>query len=164
MQLEYIDLNLYFKKWFIKHKCCFVARQFLSQIYAVFGLLFTALKMRWHTKTDKYEVWECELCCNCRWPLFMWSFKKKFHSKLFLVLDALSNVVGNCVMEHLSNIAPQEQFSWIIQPTLQCFFRENTIMGHLKMCDISKTFNLNAFKGLCTIRNTTCPLLFLCSS
>ena len=30
--------------------CCFVARQFLLRIYALFGVLFTGLKMRWRTK------------------------------------------------------------------------------------------------------------------
>merc|ERR1711891_12676 len=37
---------------------CFVARQFLSRIYALFWCtIFKGLKMRWCTKKDKYKVW-----------------------------------------------------------------------------------------------------------
>ena len=36
---------------------CFVARQFLSQIYALFSVKFTDLKMCQCKKSDKYEVW-----------------------------------------------------------------------------------------------------------
>ena len=36
---------------------CFVARKFLSQIYALFWrTIFKGLKIRWRTKKDKYEV------------------------------------------------------------------------------------------------------------
>ena len=35
---------------------CFDARQFFSQIYALFGVPFTGLKIWWRTKNDKYEV------------------------------------------------------------------------------------------------------------
>ena len=35
---------------------CFVARRVLSWIYALFGVLFPGLNMRWRTKNDKYQV------------------------------------------------------------------------------------------------------------
>ena len=36
---------------------CFVARQFLSQIYALLRVKFTGLKMCECKKNDKYQVW-----------------------------------------------------------------------------------------------------------
>ena len=42
---------------------CFVARPFLSRIYALFWrTIFKGLKMRWRTKMDKYEV-----CKELQW-------------------------------------------------------------------------------------------------
>ena len=35
---------------------CFVARRVLSWIYALFGVLFPGLNMRWRTKNDRYQV------------------------------------------------------------------------------------------------------------
>ena len=45
---------------------CFVARQFLSQIYALLSVKFSGLKMCECKKNDKYEVW-----------VMMWQLKKK---------------------------------------------------------------------------------------
>ena len=36
---------------------CFVARQFLSQIYALLSVKFSGLKMCWCKKNDKSQVW-----------------------------------------------------------------------------------------------------------
>ena len=37
---------------------CFVARQFLSQIYALLSVKFSGLNMCECKKSDKYEVWD----------------------------------------------------------------------------------------------------------
>merc|ERR1712077_86528 len=45
---------------------CFVARQFLSRIYALFWCtIFKGLKMRWCTKKDKYKVWVAPFVMQC---------------------------------------------------------------------------------------------------
>ena len=53
---------------------CFVARQFLPRIYALFWwTIFKGLKMRWCTKKDKYKV--------CKFTIF-WAMKTCQRQKL----------------------------------------------------------------------------------
>ena len=42
-----------------KNLRCFVSRQYLLQIYTLFGKLFAGQKVWWHTKKDKYQVCSC---------------------------------------------------------------------------------------------------------
>ena len=83
--------------------CCFVARQFLSQIYALLSVKFSDLKMCECKKNDKYEVctpgvnvckkktqlirlwWLSEICVHT--PTVCWLKCKLFRQKQCMVND-----------------------------------------------------------------------------